>query len=475
MDQEIGPVAGTKLFENNTFASPVKSGPQGRKKVVFPEPRSPSSFFERNKLMDSPVKEVGPRYHIAPNCWILLVYRLVRRVPQLWRFEKGDLYENFSNRRSYRDCLPGHLLRFQHATNLVRRGAGAPLSTQDDSSLPAGHLQFRNIEYIGANAPGARIHRLVVADEPLEYVHIAVILSTRRMTLRTRILILLTILLSGCLAYAAQKSLKVDIDLVMVSVGVRDSDNRAITDLKAENFQIFEDKVEQKIRYFSSEVAPISLGIIFDMSRSMQKKLPFARDAALKFLETGTPDDEYFLVEFSSRAELAQGFTTDITRLRDKLSLVPAQGNTALYDGVYLGLAQLKRGQNPRKALLLITDGEDNHSRYSRRDIREFVRESDAQIFVIDMGRALVGELADMTGGHSYRASANDLEETCEKIAMELKSQYVIGYESTNTNKDGRFRKLRVKVNPPAGMSKFSAHARDGYYAPNTPTNTSVN
>src|SRR5581483_1177538 len=138
-------------------------------------------------------------------------------------------------------------------------------------------------------------------------------------------------------------------------------------------------------------------------------------------------------------------------------------------------LAQLKHGQNPRKALLLITDGEDNHSRYSRSDIHQFVRESDAQIYVIDMGRALIGELADMTGGHSYRASPSDLEETCEKIALDLKSQYVIGYESTNTSKDGRFRKLRVKVTPPAGVGKLSARTRDGYYAPNTTSNAAVN
>lgn len=274
------------------------------------------------------------------------------------------------------------------------------------------------------------------------------------------------LLLSAGLTYAAQKSLKIDVDLVMVNVAVRDANNRAVTDLKVENFQLFEDKVEQQIRYFSSEAAPVSLGIVFDMSRSMEKKLAFARDAAVKFLQSGTPDDEYFLVEFSSRAKLAEGFTTDINRLRDKLSLVPAQGNTALYDGVYLGLTQLKRGQNPRKALLLITDGEDNHSRYSRGDIRQFVRESDAQIYVIDMGRALVGELADMTGGHSYRASPSDLEETCEKIALDLKSQYVIGYASSNTNKDGKFRKLRVKVTPPAGLGRLAARSRDGYYAP---------
>jgi len=282
------------------------------------------------------------------------------------------------------------------------------------------------------------------------------------------------VLFSASLAYAAQKALKIDVDLVMVNVAVRDADSRPVTSLKAEDFQLFEDRIEQKIRYFSSEVTPISLGLVFDMSRSMEKKLAFARDAALKFLETGTPDDEYFLVEFSSRAHLAEGFTSDISRLRDKLTLVPAQGNTALYDAVYLGLAQLKSGQNPRKALLLITDGEDNHSRYSRRDIREFVREADAQIYVIDMGRALVGELADMTGGHSYHASVNNLEETCEKIALELKSQYVIGFESTNTNKDGKFRKLRVKVNPPDGLSKLSVRSRDGYYGPTLPS-ASVN
>src|SRR5215470_7872458 len=282
---------------------------------------------------------------------------------------------------------------------------------------------------------------------------------------RRKSLVMAVVLLAAGLAHATQKALKVDVDLVMVNVTVTESDGRPLTNLKPDSFQVFEDKVEQQVRYFSSEAAPVSLGIIFDISHSMEKKLRFAKDAAVKFLETGTPDDEYFLVEFASRAKIAEGFTSDITRLRDKLSLVPAQGNTALYDAVYLGLAQLKKGQNPKKALLLITDGEDNHSRYSRGDIREFVREADAQIYVIDLGRALVGDLAEMTGGHSYHASVSDLEDTCEKIALELKSQYVIGYESTNANKDGKFRKLRVKVTPPAGMAKLNARTRNGYIA----------
>src|SRR5438105_4634531 len=281
---------------------------------------------------------------------------------------------------------------------------------------------------------------------------------------RTIIILAIVFLFVGGI-YAAQKSLKVDVELVMMNVAVTDSDNRPVTDLKAENFQIFEDKVEQQIRYFSMEAAPMSLGIVFDMSHSMERKLDFAKDAAAKFLEKGTPDDEYFLVEFSSRAKVAEGFTSDIRRLRDRLSLTPAQGSTALYDAVYLGLSKLKGAQHPKKALLLITDGEDNHSRYSRGDLREIVRESDAQIYVIDLGRALIGDLAEMTGGHLYRASVNDLEETCEKIALELKNQYVIGYESTNRDKDGKFRKLRAKVTPPPGMTRLNVRARNGYFA----------
>ena len=275
------------------------------------------------------------------------------------------------------------------------------------------------------------------------------------------------ILLSACVVCAVQKPLKVDVDLVTINVSVSDSENHPLTELERGNFRIFEDKVEQQIRYFSSEATPVSLGIVFDISHSMERKLDFAKDAAVQFLQTGTPDDEYFLVEFSSRARLTEGFTSDIGRLRDRLSLTPAEGSTALYDAVYLGLSKLKSGQNPKKALLLITDGEDNHSRYSRGDIREVVRESDAQIYVLDLGRALIEDLAEMTGGHSYHTNVNDLEDTCEKIAVEMKNQYVIGFESTNQNRDGRFRKVRVKVTPPEGISKLSVRARDGYYAPN--------
>ena len=264
----------------------------------------------------------------------------------------------------------------------------------------------------------------------------------------------------------AQKTLKIDLDLVLVNVGITNDDNEVVSDLRAEHFQIFEDKVEQKIEYFSTESAPLSLGIIFDISHSMRKKIDLAREAAVTFLQNGTPEDEYFLVEFNNRPKVAQDFTTDVLSLRDRLSFVPPDGNTAMYDAVYLGLNKVKNGQNPKKALLLITDGEDNHSRYSRGDIREFLREADVQIYSIDLGRALIEDLSEMTGGHSYRGSVDELQDICEKIAAELKNQYVIGYSSSNTARDGEWRKLRLKVNPPAGLSRLHIRAREGYYAP---------
>jgi Ca-activated chloride channel homolog len=281
-------------------------------------------------------------------------------------------------------------------------------------------------------------------------------------------LVVCAVLYLSCRAFGQLpgKPLRVDLDLVLVNVGVTNNNNEVITGLEKEHFQIFEDKVEQKIEYFSTDSAPLSLGIIFDASHSMEKKMSFAKEAAISFLQSGTPEDEYFLVEFNNRAKVAADFTTDIHRLRDRLSLLPPEGNTAMYDAVYLGLNKVRHGVNPKKALLLITDGEDNHSRYSRGDIREFIREADVQIYSIDLGRSLIADLSEMTGGHSYRGSVDDLQDICEKIAAELKNQYVIGYSSSNSRRDGKWRKLQVKVTSPAGMPRLNVHAKEGYYGP---------
>ena len=275
-------------------------------------------------------------------------------------------------------------------------------------------------------------------------------------------------------------TLKVDVDLVLVNATVTDPQNRYVTGLEKEHFQIWEDKLEQRIEYFSAEDVPISLGVIFDVSGSMKDKISTARDAAVTFLKTGNPDDEYFLVEFASRPEVAEDFTTDVSRLQNRLIFTPAKGMTAMYDSVYLGLEKLKEGNNPKKALLLITDGEDNRSRYTFSNVKDFVKEQDVQIYGIGIvddfnsqlgsghtGRAMVEELSDLTGGRAFFPdSVYDLEDICAKIAVELKNQYVIGYNSTNAAKDGKWRKLRLKVNPPKGLPRLNVRSKSGYYAP---------
>jgi len=276
------------------------------------------------------------------------------------------------------------------------------------------------------------------------------------------------------------QTLKIDVDLVLVNATVTDSLNRYVSGLETNHFQIWEDKVEQKAEYFNAEDVPISVGVIFDVSGSMKDKIATARSAAATFLKTGNPEDEYFLVEFANRPEVATDFTTDVTKLQSKLLMTPAKGMTAMYDSVYLGLEKLREGGNPKKALLLITDGEDNRSRYTFQNVKDFVKEQDVQIYGIGIvddwssqlsaghtGRAMIEELADTTGGRAFFPdSVYELEDICTKIAIELKNQYVIGYHSTNGAKDGKWRKLRLKVNPPKGIQHLNVRSKQGYYAP---------
>jgi Ca-activated chloride channel family protein len=276
------------------------------------------------------------------------------------------------------------------------------------------------------------------------------------------------------------QTLKVDVDLVLVNATVTDQLNRYVSGLESKHFQIWEDKIEQKVSYFNAEDVPISIGIIFDVSGSMKDKIGTAREAAATFLKTGNPDDEYFLVTFANRPEVVADFTTDVTKLQSKLLVTPAKGMTAMYDSVYVGLEKLKEGTNPKKALLLITDGEDNRSRYTFQNVKDFVKEQDVQIYGIGIvdewnsqlsaghtGRAMIEELADLTGGRAFFPdSVYELEDICTKIAVELKNQYVLGFHSTNGAKDGKWRKLRVKVNPPKGIEHLNVRAKSGYYAP---------
>ena len=260
-----------------------------------------------------------------------------------------------------------------------------------------------------------------------------------------------------------------------------DPQQRLVTGLERGHFQLWEDKIEQKIEYFSSEDTPLSIGLIFDSTGSMSDKISTARDAAVTFLKTGNPEDEFFLVEFSQRAWLAEDFTTDISRIQNRLLFSEAKGLTPLFDAVYIGLQKTKSASNPRRALLLITDGEDNHSRYSFADVKEFAKEQDVQIYAIGIvdsfssglargrtGRQVIEDLVQITGGQAFFPdSVYELEDICTKIGLELRNQYVLGYRSTNTTTDGKWRKIHLRVNPPKGLrTTLTVRGKSGYYAP---------
>ncbi len=270
-------------------------------------------------------------------------------------------------------------------------------------------------------------------------------------------------------------SLRVDVDLVLATATVTDRDGRFVTGLEKENFKITEDKIPQDIAYFSSEDIPVSVGIVFDVSGSMKDKLKTAVQAAITFLKNGSPDDEYFLVEFSDKPT-GSAFTNDIAKLQQRFMFSKAKGRTALYDAVYMGLSQLEDSNNAKRALLLITDGEDNRSRYTFSNVKEFVKEKDVQMYAIgisngpgdssaEQGKALLRDLSSISGGESFfPPSIYQLEDTCRNIAKELKYQYVLGYHSTNTAKDGKYRKIKVTAEYP--NNKLNVRAKQGYYGP---------
>jgi Ca-activated chloride channel family protein len=270
--------------------------------------------------------------------------------------------------------------------------------------------------------------------------------------------------------------LRLDVDLVLATVTVTDRSGRFVTGLEKENFKLTEDKVPQEITYFSSEDVPLSVGIILDVSGSMKDKLKTAVEAAITFMKGGSPDDEYFLVEFADKPLETAAFTSDIEKLRTRFMFSKAKGRTALYDAVYMGLTKLEAGNNTKRALLLITDGEDNRSRYTFSNVKEFVKEKDTQMYAIgitntfsdaaaEQGRALLRDLAAISGGNSFfPSSVYNLENICKNIATELKYQYVLGYHSTNTAKDGDWRKIKVTAEFP--NNKLTVRAKPGYYGP---------
>lgn len=270
---------------------------------------------------------------------------------------------------------------------------------------------------------------------------------------------------------------RTDSTLVLIHVTVTDNRGRLITTLGKENFQITENDRSQTVRYFSKEEAPVSVAIVVDLSNSMVEKIGTLRQAIVKFLDASNPEDEFCLIELRDRAELVMGFRSDRGEIDNRLREARAGGQTALLDGMFLGLEQMKKAHHSRKALLVISDGGDNHSRVTLSGVRQRALEADAEIYAIEIGPSastwiplqdgLLADLAEVTGGHDYAVDdPREAAEAAGKIGTELRSQYVLGYAPADLQRDGKYHRVRVKVVAPAGQPKLSADWRRWYYAP---------
>ena len=269
-------------------------------------------------------------------------------------------------------------------------------------------------------------------------------------------------------------------DLITLTVTVTDTYGRYVSGLSKNAFAIFDDKQPQEIKFFSDDDSPVSVGVIFDVSGSMSgDKIKRARDALSKFIQTSHDSDEYFLIAFNSRAQLLLDKTRDGNSVLDKLTFVETKNQTALYDACYLGVEKVQRGAHPKRALLLISDGQDNDSRYTFNELRKLLKESDVTLYAIGIlsgsdagssmgmeGQGILDELAGVSGGKAFfPRSAAEMDDIFEQIALELRHQYSIGYKPDQFLNDGKWHRIKVKVTPPRGLPRLFVRSKDGYYA----------
>jgi Ca-activated chloride channel homolog len=274
--------------------------------------------------------------------------------------------------------------------------------------------------------------------------------------------------------------IKVPTDLVTLTLTVTDIYGRYVSGLTKNAFTIFDNGEEQEISFFSDTDAPVSLGILFDVSDSMSgTKIGKARKALEKFINTSHPNDEYFLIAFNNRAQLLLDRTRDGEAVLQKLTLVQPKSNTALYDACYLGIEKVTRGAYQKKAMLIISDGQDNSSRYNFGEVRRLLKESDVVVYAVGImdgrdsgsmegmqGQAFLDELTSVTGGKAFYPSTDvEMDEIFERIALELRHQYSIGYTPKDFQADGKWHKVKVKVKPPRGLPRLTVRNREGYYA----------
>lgn len=268
------------------------------------------------------------------------------------------------------------------------------------------------------------------------------------------------------------------VDLVLVPVTITDPWNRIVTGLDPGNFQVYEDKRPQQIRHFSAEDAPVSLGIVLDVSGSMKNKIDRAREAVVEFLRAANQQDEFFMITFADRPQLLRDFTGAGQDAPLQELLAAPKGRTSLLDAIYLGFAQMPKAKYQRRALLVISDGGDNHSRYTEGEIRRLTKEADVAIYAIGifdrffptpeelLGPTLLAELSEVSGGRSYTVdNPNELPAVAQLVGMALRNQYVLAYRPEKSRHDGKWHAIRIRLRLPKGLPPLHVFAKTGYYA----------
>jgi VWFA-related protein len=275
----------------------------------------------------------------------------------------------------------------------------------------------------------------------------------------------------------------VDTDLVLVPVVVTDAADQLVTGLDRTNFKVFDDNVEQEIRHFAIEDAPVSVGLLFDVSGSMGERLEKARMAAREFLKVSNPEDELELIAFNDHARLLVPFTNQFSDIENCLPFLEAHGRTALLDAVSIALTEMKQARNNRKAIVIISDGGDNCSRHHEREIRRRVREGEVQIYSIGIvdairfrprtteemdGPRLLRDISSQTGGRLFEIlETNELPAIASRIGTALRNQYVLGYSPSQLKRDGKYHRITVRLDPPQGSAGImKASFRSSYLAP---------
>ncbi len=279
--------------------------------------------------------------------------------------------------------------------------------------------------------------------------------------------------------HSRQEPLRVSVDLVLIPVTVTDALNHPQTSLTRDNFKVYESDQAQQIRYFSTEDSPISVGLLLDISGSMRDKIDTLRSAVEQFFRNANPEDDYFVITFNNQPRVLSDVTQSTTGIQTELGLVEPSGSTALLDAVYLGVSKLRNARYSRRALVIISDGGDNASRYSLREIKSVIAESDVMVYAIGifgssplkafeevMGERWLRGMTDITGGRTSTVkNVNELPDECALLSRELRSQYILGYQPSERMTERKWRKVRVTVTNPSDMDQLQSHYRRGYYA----------